>query len=52
VLVALEFGFVGGTVLGAMVALLTGASVVLMRKWDAGRCLDLVTQRNAAPIRC
>lgn len=42
VLVALEFGFVGGTVLGAMVALLTGASVVLMRKWDAGRCLEMV----------
>jgi cyclohexanecarboxylate-CoA ligase len=46
VLVALEFGFVGGTVLGAMVALLSGASAVLMRKWDAGRCLDLVTQER------
>lgn len=46
VLVALEFGFVGGTVLGAMVALLTGASVVLMRKWDAGRCLDLVSRER------
>lgn len=46
VLVALEFGFVGGTVLGAMVALLTGASAVLMRKWDAGRCLELVSQER------
>jgi cyclohexanecarboxylate-CoA ligase len=46
VLVALEFGFVGGTVLGAMVALLTGASVVLMRKWDAERCLDLVSHER------
>lgn len=46
VLVALEFGFVGGTVLGAMVALLTGASVVMMRRWDAGRCLDLVSQER------
>lgn len=46
VLVALEFGFVGGTVLGAMVALLTGASVVLMRKWDAGRCLELVANHR------
>ncbi len=46
VLVALEFGFVGGTVLGAMVALLTGASAVLMRKWEAGRCLDLVARQR------
>lgn len=46
VLVALEFGFVGGTVLGAMVALLTGASAVLMRKWEAGRCLDLVARHR------
>ena len=44
VLVALEFGFVGGTVLGAMVAFLTGASAVLMRKWDAGRCLEIVAR--------
>lgn len=46
VLVALEFGFVGGTVLGAMLALLTGASAVLMRKWDAGRCLETVARER------
>src|SRR5262249_3268352 len=39
VLVALEFGFVGGTVLGALLAVLGGASAVLMRRWDAGACL-------------
>jgi len=46
VLVALEFGFVGGTVLGALVALLSGASAVLMRRWDAGRCLDLIAREG------
>jgi acyl-CoA synthetase (AMP-forming)/AMP-acid ligase II len=42
VLVALEFGFVGGTVLGAMAAFLTGSHTVLMRRWDPERCLALV----------
>ncbi len=42
ILVALEFGFVGGTVLGALLAFLTGASAVLMRRWDAAQCLEAI----------
>lgn len=46
VLVALEFGFVGGTVLGAMLAFLAGASTVLMRKWDAETCLSVIKRER------
>lgn len=46
VLVALEFGFVGGTVLGAMAAFLTGAHTFLMRKWDAEDCLSTVQEER------
>lgn len=46
VLVVLEFGFVGGTVLGALMAFLAGASTVLMRKWDAGRCLETIAAQR------
>jgi acyl-CoA synthetase (AMP-forming)/AMP-acid ligase II len=42
VLVPCEFGFVGGTVLGSLLGLLAGASVVLMRKWDATAALELI----------
>lgn len=42
VLVALEFGFVGGTVLGALLAFLSGANTVLLRRWDAARALELI----------
>jgi cyclohexanecarboxylate-CoA ligase len=46
VLVALEFGFVGGTVLGALLAFLSGASTVLMRKWDVNECLATVERER------
>lgn len=46
VLVALEFGFVGGTVLGAMLAFLAGASTVLMRKWDVETCLSVIERER------
>jgi acyl-CoA synthetase (AMP-forming)/AMP-acid ligase II len=46
VLVALEFGFVGGTILGALTALLAGADVVLMRRWDAVQCLMLIESQR------
>ena len=46
VLVALEFGFVGGLVLNVLLALLTGASVVLMRKWDPAETLALIARRR------
>jgi cyclohexanecarboxylate-CoA ligase len=57
VLVALEFGFVGGTVLGAMAAFLTGAHSVLMRKWDPERCLatvqdERITYTLLMPTHC
>jgi acyl-CoA synthetase (AMP-forming)/AMP-acid ligase II len=46
VLVGLEFGFVGGTVLGAMLAFLAGASTVLMRKWDVETCLSVIERER------
>ncbi|WP_187972562.1 class I adenylate-forming enzyme family protein [Aquibium microcysteis] len=46
VLVVLEFGFVGGTVLGALLAFMAGASTVLMRKWDAGRCMSTIERER------
>ena len=46
VLVALEFGFVGGTVLVALLAFLAGASTVLMRRWDAAACLGEIERRK------
>ncbi len=46
VLVALEFGFVGGTVLGALLAFLCGASAVLMRRWDAGACIEEIERHR------
>ncbi|GIL01846.1 MAG: cyclohexanecarboxylate-CoA ligase [Alphaproteobacteria bacterium] len=46
ILVALEFGFVGGTVLGVLLGFLAGASTVLMRRWDAGECLAAI-ERHA-----
>jgi len=46
ILVALEFGFVGGTVLGALLGLIRGASVMLMRRWDVAHCFDLI-ERHA-----
>ncbi|WP_342363648.1 class I adenylate-forming enzyme family protein [Terrarubrum flagellatum] len=47
VLAALEFGFVGGLVLNVLLALLTGASIVLMRKWDPEEALALIARRRA-----
>lgn len=46
VLVALEFGFVGGTVLSALAAFLAGASAILMRQWDPAHALHLVAARR------
>lgn len=46
VLVALEFGFVGGTVLGALLAFISGASTVLMRKWDATQALETIADQR------
>ncbi len=45
-LVALEFGFVGGTVLGALLSFLAGGSTVLMRRWDATQCLELIARHR------
>jgi cyclohexanecarboxylate-CoA ligase len=44
-LVALE---VGGTILGALAALLTGASTVLMRSWDPGLAIDLIARHRVS----
>lgn len=57
VLVGLEFGFVGGTVLGALLAFLAGASTVLMRKWDVNECLatierERITYTLLMPTHC
>jgi acyl-CoA synthetase (AMP-forming)/AMP-acid ligase II len=57
VLVGLEFGFVGGTVLGAMLAFLAGASTILLRKWDVETCLttierERVTYTLLMPTHC
>jgi acyl-CoA synthetase (AMP-forming)/AMP-acid ligase II len=46
VLVALEFGFVGGTILGALTALMAGASIVLMRQWNVDEALRLIGARG------
>jgi cyclohexanecarboxylate-CoA ligase len=57
VLVGLEFGFVGGTVLGALLAFLAGASTVLARKWDVNECLatierERITYTLLMPTHC
>lgn len=46
VLVALEFGFVGGTVLSALVAFISGASTVLMRRWEVTQALETLARHR------
>lgn len=46
VLVVLEFGFVGGTVLGALAAFMSGADTVLMRRWDPLQCLAAIERHS------
>jgi cyclohexanecarboxylate-CoA ligase len=47
VLVACEFGFVGGTVLGGLLAMLVGASTILLRKWDPEQALRVIASERA-----
>ena len=48
VLVATEFGFVGGTILGGLMAFLAGASAVLMRRWDPEQALALIERHRVS----
>lgn len=48
ILVALEYGFVGGTILTALLGLVAGASVRLMKHWSPEQALQLVQDWRAS----
>jgi acyl-CoA synthetase (AMP-forming)/AMP-acid ligase II len=46
VLVGMEFGFVGSTVLSVMLALLAGAGMTLMPQWSAAQALETIARQK------